>query len=82
MNDIIDELRQQKNEECKTCSCQRYDFCLGYEKALDHLKEKVNNLDIPVFSVPKGTYCECTDEPMRLAMSLTKCASCQKIVED
>ena len=28
------------------------------------------------------SFCECTDEPMRLAMSLTKCAACQKIVED
>jgi hypothetical protein len=36
---------------------------------------------LTIHSVVKS-FCECTDEPMRLAMSLTKCAACQKIVED
>ena len=55
-------------------------FAIDAPKAF--LDYQAKQLIIADVVVPKGTYCECTDNPMTLAMSLTKCAACQKIVED
>ena len=46
MEDIIELLKQEKNKECETCVCQRYDWCKGYNKALEDLEVKVKKLTI------------------------------------
>lgn len=77
---LADELYNQKvldgwkNVSMETCLKRATDYY--------RMDKVVKKLTIPVVVVPKGTYCECTDEPMRLAMSLIKCDACNKIVED
>jgi len=49
MNDIIKQLKEAKSKECDTCGCQRYEFCNGYNKALEHIETKVKNLALSCF---------------------------------
>lgn len=62
---------------------------------LENREEKLGILEAKVFvyeeiisksnfaqMIKSDSFCECTDEPMRLEMSLTKCAKCGKIVEN
>ena len=43
---IIEQLKKEKADECETCGCQRYDFCNGYNKAIENLQTKFKNLKI------------------------------------
>lgn len=79
------EIRQKYCDKRNYTSWNKYnitEYSKWLENELIKTQKKVKKLTLTDVVVPKGTYCDCTDEPMRLAMSLTKCASCQKIVKD
>ena len=47
-----------------------------------YFKPELAKLKLALTSDQKEQYCDCKDSPMRLEMSLTRCAKCNKIVEN